>query len=276
MKGMTEPGEDDGKRLLGRVRKERMTEMIHQRGFMSSSALAAEFGVSEMTVRRDLAELSAQGTLIRTHGGAMWREEQTFETGGVEEPFFDARMKLNREGKARIAAAAERLVEKGQAIALDLGTTTYELANRLAGRREVRIITNNLRIATMQPSYPGDIYLLGGYVRPNEMSLCGPVAVQQASKLRFDIAFLGVAALSQGGIYDYAIEEAELKHVFLAQAARKVVLCDASKFGRVSLVHVARLDAFDTLVTDAPPPRDIATALAAAGVETIVAGPEKR
>ena len=265
---------DESERLLGRVRKERMTDMIRRRGFMSSSALAAEFGVSEMTVRRDLAELSTRGILIRTHGGAMWREEQTVETGGAEEPFFDARMRLNRDAKARIAAAAERLVVKGQAVALDLGTTTYELADRLAGRKEIRIITNNLRIATMLASHPGDVYLLGGHVRHNEMSLCGPVAVQQAGKLRFDIAFLGVAALSQGGIYDYAIEEAELKQVFLAQATRKIVLCDSSKFGRVSLVHVARLEQFDTLVTDASPPPDIAAALAAAGVETIVAGPK--
>ena len=275
MTHMLDQDQDESKRLLGRVRKERMTEMIRRRGFMSSSALAAEFGVSEMTVRRDLAELSAQGTLIRTHGGAMWREEQVLETKGAEEPFFDARMRLNRQAKARIAAAAERLVQKGQAVALDLGTTIYELAVRLASRNEIRIITNNLRVATMLASRPGDVYLLGGHVRHNEMSLCGPVAVQQAGKLRFDIAFLGVAALSQGGIYDYAIEEAELKQVFLTQATRRIVLCDASKFGRVSLVHVARLDQFDTLITDAPPPPDLAAALSAAGVETIIAGPSE-
>ncbi|MEQ9692534.1 DeoR/GlpR family DNA-binding transcription regulator [Bauldia litoralis] len=273
MTHMLDQDQDESKRLLGRVRKERMTEMIRRRGFMSSSALAAEFGVSEMTVRRDLAELTAQGILIRTHGGAMWREEEALETKGAEEPFFDARMRLNREAKSRIAKSAERLVQKGQAVALDLGTTTYELADRLANRNEIRIITNNLRIATMLASYPVDVYLLGGHVRQNEMSLCGPVAVQQAGKFRFDIAFLGVAALSQGGIYDYAIEEAELKQAFLTQATRRVVLCDSSKFGRVSLVHVARLDAFDTLITDAAPPADIAAALAAAGVETIIAGP---
>ncbi len=262
---------EEHKRLLGRVRKERMTEVIRRRGFMSSSALAAEFGVSEMTVRRDLGELSAQGTLIRTHGGAMWREERTIETGGAEEPFFDARMKLNHDAKVRIAAAAEKLVEKGQAVALDLGTTTYQLARRLSERSDVKIVTNNLRIATMLAAHPRDIYLLGGHVRHNEMSLCGPVAVQQAGKLRFDIAFLGVAALSTSGVYDYAIEEAELKHIFLAQATRKVVLCDASKFGRVSLVQVAQLNEFDTLVTDAAPPPNIAAALEAAGVETIIA-----
>jgi DeoR family glycerol-3-phosphate regulon repressor len=259
------------KRLLGRVRKERMTEMIRMRGFMSSSALAAEFGVSEMTVRRDLAELAAQGVLIRTHGGAMWREERTIETGGAEEPFFDARMKLNHDAKVRIAAAAEKLVQKGQAVALDLGTTTYQLAQRLSERQDVKIITNNLRIATALASYPHDIYLLGGHVRHNEMSLCGPVAVQQAGKLRFDIAFIAVAALSTSGVYDYAIEEAELKHIFMTQATRKVLLCDSSKFGRVSLVQVAQLDEFDVLVTDAPPPPNIAAALEAAGVETIIA-----
>ena len=262
---------EGGTRLLSRVRKERTAEMIRQRGFMSSSALAAEFGVSEMTVRRDLAELDAQGELIRTHGGAVRREPRTIETVGTEEPFFDERTKRNSEAKARIAKAAERLVHKGQAVALDIGTTTYQLADRLAGRADIRIVTNNLRIATLLGSKSVDIYLLGGNVRRNEMSLCGPVAVQQAQKLRFDIAFLGVAGVSPGGLFDYAIEEAEVKRVFLAQASRNVLLCDSSKFGQVSLVQVAQLDEIDTIVTDAPPPPDIAAALAAAGVETIIA-----
>jgi DeoR family glycerol-3-phosphate regulon repressor len=259
------------KRLLGRVRKERTAEMIRMRGFMSSSALAAEFGVSEMTVRRDLAELDALGELIRTHGGAVWREPRTIETVGAQEPFFDERTKRNHEAKLRIATAAERLVAKGSAVALDVGTTTYQLAHRLANRSDIKIVTNNLRIATLLASHSVDIYLLGGNVRRNEMSLCGPVAVQQAEKLRFDIAFIGVAGISASGIFDYAIEEAELKRVFLAQASRKVALCDASKFGQVSLVQVAQLKEIDTVVTDAAPPADIAEALAEAGVETIVA-----
>lgn len=275
---MNDPSADSGadtgeerKRLLGRVRKERIAEMIRQRGFMSSSALAAEFGVSEMTVRRDLAELDATGALIRTHGGAVWREQRTIETLGAEEPYFDERTKRNQEAKARIAAAAAQLVRKGDAVAVDVGTTTYALAQRLSGRSDIKIITNSLRIATLLAAHTVDIYLLGGNVRHDEMSLCGPVAVQQAQKLRFDIAFLGVAGFAAGGAFDYAIEESELKRVFLNQAARKVVLCDASKFGRVSLVQVAQLSEIDTLVTDATPPPDLAAALDAAGVETIVA-----
>ena len=173
-------------RLLGRVRKARIVEMIRTRGSVSSSALAAEFGVSDMTVRRDLAELDTQGKLLRTHGGAVPPDRPGTETSEPVEPFFDDRSARNQEAKRRIAATAQRLVHKGQAVALDVGTTTYELAVCLATRTGIKVFTNNLRVAALLgTSHSSEIYLLGGRLRHNEMSLCGPVAVQQAKKLTF-------------------------------------------------------------------------------------------
>jgi len=271
MNDMSDPVRDDQKRLLGRVRKARIAEMIRARGFMSSSEIAAEFGVSEMTVRRDLAELDLQGELMRTHGGAVTREEQTPGASDAEEPLFDDRNRHNHNAKLRIAATAERMIAKGSSVALDVGTTTYQLAVCLAARNDVRVFTNNLRIAALLGAHSVEIYMLGGRVRHNEMSLCGPVAVQQARKLRFDTAFIGVSSLSTAGIFDYSIEETELKRIFLEQATHKVVLCDSSKFGKVSLVQVAQLDEFDTLITDAAPPPELADVLKANGVSVIVA-----
>lgn len=270
MSDMSE-AKDDPKRLLGRVRKARIAEMIRTRGFMSSSALASEFGVSEMTVRRDLAELDAQGELVRTHGGAVSRDQQANDVREDLEPFFDDRSAHHQDAKRRIAATAEQLIQKGHAIALDIGTTTYELALCLADRSDIKVFTNNLRIAALLGAHATEIYVLGGRVRHNEMSLCGPVAVQQARKLWFDTAFIGISSLSAAGIFDYSIEEAELKRIFMEQATHKVVLCDASKFGLVSLVQVAQLDEFDTLITDAPPPAELAAALKAANVNVIIA-----
>ena len=265
------PQVEDGKRLFGRIRKVRIAELIRLRGFMSSADLAAAFNVSEMTVRRDLVELDQQGELTRTHGGAVAREQRPAELVQSVEPLFDDRSRRNRQEKARIAAAAERMVLKGQAVALDTGTTTYQLAASLSSRSDIKVFTNNLRIGQLLGSHQVEIYILGGRVRHNEMSLCGPVAVQQAKRLRFDTAFIGVSALSTSGVYDFSIDETEIKRIFMEQATHKVVLCDSSKFDSVSLVQVARLDEFDTLITDAPPPPSLAAALKAASVNVIVA-----
>ena len=264
------PGIEDNPRLFGRVRKTRIVDMIRSQGFMSSADLAAFFGVSEMTVRRDLAELDQKGELTRTHGGAVAREHRPDATETVE-PVFDERSSRFQPEKARIAATAERLVLKGQAVAIDTGTTTYQLAACLAARSDIRLFTNNLRIAQLLGANAVELYMLGGRVRQEDMSLCGPVAVQQARRLRFDTAFIGVSALSTAGLFDYSIDETEVKRVFMEQATHKVVLCDSSKFDRVSLVQVARFDEFDTLVTDAAPPPALAAALQAAGVSVIVA-----
>ena len=104
------------------------------------------------------------------------------------------------------------------------------------------------------------------------MSLYGPMAIEQARRLWFDVAFIGVSAISEMGIYDYALEEAEMKRVFAERATKRVVVADSSKFGARSLVEVGALDRFEILVTERTPPSGIAEALEQAGVQVIVAG----
>lgn len=257
-------------RLIGRVRKTRIEQLIQQNGSMSITALASEFNVSEMTIRRDLSELEARGHIQRTHGGAV--VEQPGETRlASEERFFDERRNANRAAKTAIARKALGLVNAGQAVALDVGTTNYELASMLAERTDIRVFTNNLRVAALMGQSQAEIYLLGGRVRQKEMSLCGPVAVDQARRLWFDIAFIGVSALSPHGIFDFAFEEIELKHAYIDRAKKRVVLADSSKFDQTSLVQISGFDVIDAVVTDAPPPARIAAALEAAGVEVILA-----
>lgn len=257
-------------KVLGRVRKERMAARVRAQGFLSSADLAVEFGVSEMTIRRDLAELEAEGTVYRTHGGAVIEEVKS-QTQDTREPFFDERSELNGGVKALIATAAAKLIGPSNSIALDVGTTTYALAQELSGRSDVRIFTNNLRIAALDESHLAQTYVVGGRVRQPEMSLCGSVAVQQLSKLWFDFAFIGVSSISTAGIFDYSIEETEVKRTYLERSTRKVVLADSSKFGGVSLVEIGSLRTIDTLVTDAEPPGDLSIALRTAGVHVIVA-----
>ncbi|MDB5550296.1 MAG: hypothetical protein JWL86_280 [Rhizobium sp.] len=257
-------------RLIGRVRKERIALMIRTQGFMSSVALAELFQVSEMTIRRDLAELEMRGEIQRTHGGAVTEESTADRNKGPREPFFDERHDINHDAKVRIARAALAYIKPTQAIALDVGTTTFELARLIGPEMGVRIFTNNLRVANARERN-AEIYLFGGRLREKEMSLCGPVAVEQARRLWFDVVFIGVSSVTSQGIFDYSIEETELKRVFIERATRRIVLADSSKFDEMSLVQVANLQQFDVLICEAAPPSVLASSLAAAGVEVVIA-----
>ena len=259
-------------RLIGHVRKSRIEQLIQENGSMSIGALASEFNVSEMTIRRDLSELETRGQIQRTHGGAVVERPGTIRKAS-EERFFDDRRNTNRSAKTAIARKAMELLNASQAVALDVGTTNYELASMLSERTDIRVFTNNLRIAALMGQSQAEIYLLGGRVRQKEMSLCGPVAVEQARRLWFDIAFLGVSAISPQGIFDFAFEEIELKHAYIERAKKRVVLADSSKFDQTSLIQISGFDEIDVLVTDAPPSARIAAALQAAGVEIIIAPP---
>ena len=259
------------RRLIGRVRKQRITQLVRERGFMSSAALAAMFGVSEMTVRRDLAELELRGVIQRTHGGAV--TEATPEPGAdrLAEPLTDARAGHDDHAKAAIARAAAERVGPAQAIVLGAGTTTYALGRILARDERLHIFTNSLRVAALDAAGGAEIHALGGRVHPKAMSLCGPMAIEQARKLWFDVAFIGVSAISEAGIFNHALEETEMTRVFAERATRRVVLADSSKFGTRSLVQVGALDRFEVLVTERAPADDLAKALDQAGVQLIVA-----
>jgi DeoR family glycerol-3-phosphate regulon repressor len=188
-----------------------------------------------------------------------------------EEPAFDARLADNRAVKERIAAAALDLIGSSKTIALDVGTTTYLLAARLLVRNNLMVFTNSLRIASLLSTGGNEVYLPGGRVRRDEMSIHGPAAVAHFEKLWFDVAFIGVSGATRDGFFDYSAEDSELKRVYLRRSGRKIVLCDSQKFNRMSLVQVASLSEVDVLVTDCRPPPDIMEALTAAEVEVWVA-----
>jgi DeoR/GlpR family transcriptional regulator of sugar metabolism len=130
-----------------------------------------------------------------------------------------------------------------------------------------------LRIATVLGRERRDVYLPGGEVRGDEMSMCGPTAVAQFEQLWFDIAFIGASGLTKAGFFDYSLEDSELKRVYLRRSSRKVLLCNAAKFNHLSLVQVAGLETIDMLITDQAPTGDLALALAQANVEIRIARP---
>ena len=260
----------DMSRVPATLRKARIIETIRETGFVSVAEASSKLAVSEMTVRRDLVELEREGLLSRTHGGALINETGRLDAMDRDEPAFDARLRRYRVVKERIADAAAKLVQPRQSVGLDVGTTTYLLAQRIAEIQNIRIFTNSLRIASVAASRRCDVYVPAGSVRAEELSIWGPAAASHFENFWFDVAFIGVSGMTRDGFYDYSMEDVDLKRIYVARSTKKIVLCDSSKFHRMSLVQVAPFEAIDMLITDAVPPAGIAENLSLHGVEVLV------
>jgi DeoR family glycerol-3-phosphate regulon repressor len=255
------------RRMPAQVRHSHLVETARRRGFFMVADIAAELGVSEMTIRRDLIELERDGTLMRTRGGAVAADGTSEPIIDREEPAFDARLRRNQDAKRRIALAASELVVGRPTVALDVGTTTYLLARLLAERIGPKFFTSSLRIAALLGERERDVHVPGGQIRGDEMSICGPSALEQFERYWFDIAFIGISGVTAEGMFDYSLDDSELKRVYLRRSSRKVVLCDSSKFHRMSLVRIADFADVDLLISEQQPPAEIAEALAAANVD---------
>jgi DeoR family glycerol-3-phosphate regulon repressor len=252
------------------LRQQQVRLAFQRDGFVSVADLAAATGVSTMTIRRDLTRLAADGLVSRTHGGAVALTDAAGD-GEAGSTLFDRRLSRNRAAKSAIARHAARLVGPALSLGLDVGTTVLAVARELAGRSDLRICTSNLRAAMTLAGLGSTVYVLGGEVRMPELSVVGASATDSLKSHYFDLVFLGASGLDSFGLYDFSPEDGDVKRAFIASAGRVVLLCDSSKFGRRALARVAGLEALDVLLCDRAPPSDLAAALAAAGVEIIVA-----
>jgi DeoR/GlpR family transcriptional regulator of sugar metabolism len=227
------------------------------------SALADEFGVSEMTVRRDLEALARDGKLERVRGGAVNVES--------ERPFSEIAVE-RLEAKDRIGRAAAALVEDGQTVMLDIGTTTLQVARHLRGRSLTVITTNLAAYEELLPEPEIELVLPGGVVRRNYRSLVGMFAEDTLHRLRADIAFLGTSGIDADlGVWDTTMVEVPIKRAMIAASQRTVLLADAAKFDMDAMVRICEASELDAIVTDERVPAKRRKALDRAGVEVIVA-----
>jgi DeoR family fructose operon transcriptional repressor len=231
-------------------RRGRLVDFIRVRGFCALDELVRELGVSESTVRRDLDALEEQGTAKRTHGGALY-------CGGMPRlAEFDDRQPANWAAKRAIAARAATIINDGETVLLDGGTTTYEVARHLVGR-SLQVVTNSLPVANLFASEARtDLVLLGGYVSPRTGVCLGPYANELLGRLHVTTTILSAAGVSEEGLFNAHLLLAETEQAMLRAAGRCVVVADSSKFGSKSLTRVAGLDEVDVVVSDEGlPPR---------------------
>ena len=231
------------------------------------SALAAEFGVSAETVRRDVEELSRQGAVRRTYGGA------SVPHAGVQ-PEIGERERMAVAERARIGAAAAALVEPGAVLMVDAGSTTTHFARALAVRgTAATVLTNSLAAAQALAGRPGlRVLLCPGELYAAERAVYGPETDDFLRRFNADLCLIGASGLTEEGPSDVESRASWVKRAMLARADRRVLLVDGGKFGAPHLERVCPLAVLTDLVTDQEPPPDIAGALEQAGVRVTIAG----
>ncbi len=234
--------------MLAAQRQWEILNRLESDGIVRVSDLVSALGVSDMTIRRDLAVLDQHGVLDRVHGGAVARAEPS-----AAEPGFEAKSVRQLAQKEAIAARAALLVQPGSAIAVSAGTTTFALARHLVAIPHLTVVTNSVWVADVlhRAHGPGHTVLLTGGVRTPSDALVGPIAIAAVRSLHLDTVFLGVHGLDlTAGLTTPNLLEAETNRAMIASGRRLVVVTDSTKWGVVGLSSMAALSQVTTLVTD--------------------------
>lgn len=230
--------------MLVEERRQRVLELVSRRGFISLTDLAQEISKSESTIRRDLEYWDQQGKIKRTHGGAI------FMGDGSVLPALEDRSGSQLDEKRAVARAAVARIRDGDAILLDGGTTTLEVARLLVGR-SLQIVTNSLPIANLfASSRETDLVFLGGYVYPKTGVALGPLTVRIMEDVHVHQAILSVGGITAKGLFNSNLLLTETERQMMKCADEVVVVADHTKVGRQALSFLCELAAVDTLILD--------------------------
>lgn len=247
----TSPTDDH---VFAHERQARIAELVATRGRARIGELAQMFGVTEPTVRKDLRALQERGLVKRTYGGALALHP-------IVDREFAGREATNKDAKKAIARTCLGLLQDGDSVFLDSGTTVDALARALATRAaqgdgpRLSVLTNALGVAQTLADLPGiDCVLLGGQLRRVDGSVVGALALDNLQRFTFSVAFLGVSGFSELGVSVGSLSEAAVKRAVIERARRVALPVDQTKVGATDFAHVADLDEIDVVVMDAITP----------------------
>jgi DeoR family fructose operon transcriptional repressor len=252
--------------VLVEERRQRVLNLVSQRGFVALTDLTKAIRASESTLRRDLDYWHQQGSLRRTHGGAIYVGD------AAALPALEERSANQRDEKQAIARAAAGRIRDGDTVLLDGGTTTLEVARRLVGR-PLQIVTNSLPIAQLFASRrEADLVMLGGYVYPRTGVALGPLTVRMMEDLHVHQTVLSVGGITARGLFNSNLLLVETEKQMMRCADEVVVVADHTKFGRPALAFLCELKEIDTLIVDRPLTRGQREMVGDADVRVVVAG----
>ena len=234
---------------------------------MDVNSLSKELGVSEVTIRNDLTRLEQKNMLIRARGGAI-----KLDRVGIDFTLSD-KNKQHFEEKKYIGQAAAELIEEGDTIILDSGTTTFEIAKNLLKLADLTVITNALNVASQLAEHKNvNVIIPGGFLRKNSLSLVGATAEESFRNYFCDKLFLAVDGFSTAhGLSTPNVEEAHLNRIMIGISKKVIVVTDSSKFLKRSFAFIAPISEVDVVVTDSGIPLEEQKRLENAGIQVVIA-----
>jgi DeoR/GlpR family transcriptional regulator of sugar metabolism len=270
---VTDPASASPGDVFARERQEHIARIVEEHGRARVADLAARFGVSSVTIRKDLVALEAARRLIRAHGGAIALDRSRPELS------FDIRERLQADEKWRIGAAGAALVHDGESIVMDASTTALSVARHLktrGGWSQLTVITNGLRLASELAGHPGIVVLmLGGRVRWEALSVVGQLGDGLFSRINVQKAFLGAAGFTvESGMADATDEEAQIKRSMVGAAREVIAIVDHTKWERAAFATFCPTDKLSVVLTDDGAPTAMVRALTGRGVEVRRIGPD--
>jgi DeoR/GlpR family transcriptional regulator of sugar metabolism len=250
-------------------RQSRLQELLASRGISDLELLASQLDVSQSTVRRDIDGLVQRGLARRTHGGVVWLGDRN---NGPRPYAFEQRLGHQLDAKRRIAKAAKALINPGETVLIDGGTTAYYLAEELVGQ-SLQIVTNSLPIANLFLSDENiELIVTGGLAYPRYGVLLGPTTEAALSAIHPKTMFFSVAGLNGNSLYNQNVLLVQSERKMMEQSQQVVLLVDSSKFGQQALVRLCDVSDIDVVVTDTGLSEEYRDVVKSAGCELIVAG----
>lgn len=247
------------------ARQRSIVQDLKERGFVSTTALAEKYRVSDMTIRRDSRRLEQWGIARSVHGGLM------LPHGTMHVAGFAARAQDDSQAKQSIAAACVQIISRTERVFIDAGTTAFDVARALPSNFAGTLITHSAPVMQLALRLTDATTIsLGGQLLHDSQAFVGHLAIANLAGLRAETAFIGIAGVNAHGLYIERNLELSTKRAIMAAADRVVLVAASSKMGRSDLVRLGDFSDIDVLVTDQEPPDAIASALAAADVEVVV------
>ncbi len=256
--------------LITAERRAKIVDQISRHQLVKVAELSDSFGVSEVSIRRDLHHLEKLGVLKRVHGGAVALPRTNFAD------FYSTRINLNREKKEVIARVGAEMILAGDRIILDSGTTTWYIAryikDEISAIENITVITASLPAVRELEQNPGvNIILLGGVYLPETMISVGPQTIEQLKGLHADKLFLGTDGLTfSQGLTTANVLEAEVDRAMVHAASEVIVVSDSSKIGVIGLATIMPITEINRLITDQDAPADFVTKLRDTGVDVVL------
>jgi DeoR family transcriptional regulator of aga operon len=254
--------------MFKEIRWQKIQDIINNDGKAEVGKLAEKFGVSEMTIRRDLQIMYQKGLIERTHGGAVLTKGRNL----LQAPIL-TRLLEQAEEKQAIARCVGQLIMRGEKIYIAAGTTTYYVAKTIAGRSDLTVVTNSLPVVNLLAlSKDIEVIMVGGFLRRNEFSMVGHFAENMVHDLRLDKVIMGIGGIhpEYGLTNDYP-QEMMMDRSYMSKSENIIVVADHTKVGRVTTSRTADLNAARMLVTTRLAPPDMVERIRQGGVEVIIA-----